>query len=419
MSDLEENPNREPSKGSLLVIFLTVFIDLLGFGMVLPLLPIYADQFAADPAGWKIGALMASFSAMQFLFAPIWGNLSDRIGRKPVLMVGLLGSVFFYTLFGIATINQSLVWLFITRIGAGIAGATIPTAQAYIADSTTEKNRTKGMALIGVAFGMGFTFGPLIGFLAVPNENAPPGPWPGFAAAILSAFAFLSAVFLLPESNPEKNRDTGRKIFDFQAFAIASRSPRIFFTVLSIAICVFAFANLETTLSMLLKGPEDVAAAGPFQFTWKQVCLTFAFIGLIVAFVQGGIVRPLANRIPEPILAGGGALIEVAGFSLVIYALQSQSITLLFVAMSVVAAGYAGLQPSLHAMLSKASAENRQGAMLGLGQSFNSLSRIVGSGIAIPLLKLGLAIPYLTGAGMMLICALFVWRASIAKTEKA
>ncbi len=161
----------EPTRGSLLVLFLVVFIDLLGFGMVLPLLPNYAKQFDSHTAGWMIGLLMSIFSAMQFLFAPFWGMLSDRIGRRPVLMVGLLGSVISYALFAYASIEQSLVLLFISRIGAGIAGATIPTAQAYIADCTTLKGRTHGMALIGAAFGLGFTFGPLFGYFAVQNEN--------------------------------------------------------------------------------------------------------------------------------------------------------------------------------------------------------------------------------------------------------
>src|SRR3954454_3958052 len=135
----------EPRGGSLLVIFLTVFIDLLGFGMVLPLLPIYAKSFGVEEKGWIIGVLMASFSAMTFIFAPLWGKASDRIGRRPVLIVGLIGSVGFYLLFGLATVWKSMAWLFVARIGAGIAGATIPAAQAYVADVTSLKNRAKGM----------------------------------------------------------------------------------------------------------------------------------------------------------------------------------------------------------------------------------------------------------------------------------
>ncbi|MGD9647226.1 MAG: MFS transporter, partial [Pirellulales bacterium] len=156
-----------PAKAPLLVIFLTVFIDLLGFGMVLPLLPIYGKMFSHDTTGKVPGLLLASFSAAQFLFAPIWGRLSDRFGRRPILVIGLGGSVFSYTVFGLAATSQSLLWLFIARIGAGICGATIPTAQAYIADMTTVENRTKGMALIGAAFGLGFTFGPLLGAVAL------------------------------------------------------------------------------------------------------------------------------------------------------------------------------------------------------------------------------------------------------------
>jgi MFS family permease len=168
-------PARAPGKGSLLVLFLTVFVDLLGFGMVMPLLAIYADQFALDASGWSIGLLMASFSLMQFIFAPVWGMISDRIGRRPILMLGLAGSVVFYGIFAWASWVSSLTWLFVSRIGAGICGATIPTTQAYIADTTTPEKRSHGMALIGMAMGFGFTFGPLLGFLALPSGEGNPG----------------------------------------------------------------------------------------------------------------------------------------------------------------------------------------------------------------------------------------------------
>ncbi len=190
-----------PRKASLLVIFLTVFIDLLGFGIVVPLLPVYAHEFGVDEHGIELGLLMASFSAMQFIFAPLWGRLSDRIGRRPVLIIGLVGSTFFYAMFGLATIWRSLTWLFITRLGAGIAGATISTTQAYIADVTSLETRQKGMALIGAAFGLGFTFGPLLAAAAVVSAgNQELSPAPGFAASVLSGVALLLAIFLLPES---------------------------------------------------------------------------------------------------------------------------------------------------------------------------------------------------------------------------
>ena len=167
-----------PKKTTLLIVFVVVFIDLLGFGIVLPLLPRYGAHF--DASRMQLGLLMAAFSAMQFLFAPIWGSLSDRIGRRPVLIVGLVGSTVAYLLFGIATgLGRHgvmlgigvLPWLFVTRIAAGIAGATISTAQAVIADSTGSEGRGKGMALIGAAFGIGFTFGPLIGCLLYTSPS--------------------------------------------------------------------------------------------------------------------------------------------------------------------------------------------------------------------------------------------------------
>ena len=224
----------EPRRGSLLVIFLTVLIDLLGFGIVLPLLPIYAAQFEPHPTGIQLGALMASFSAMQFLFAPLWGRISDRIGRRPVIMVGLFASLICYLLFGWATVRKSLVLLFVSRIGAGMAGATISTAQAYIADTTSVEGRAKGMALVGMAFGIGFTFGPLLGYLAVPDGQGDPGPMPGVMAAVLSGVALVLAWFLLPESlNPESDQRS-RRLFDLQVIKSATALPSIGSLVLAV-----------------------------------------------------------------------------------------------------------------------------------------------------------------------------------------
>jgi MFS transporter, DHA1 family, tetracycline resistance protein len=402
------------TKGSLTVIFLTVFIDLLGFGMVLPLLPIYADHFVDDPSGWKLGALMGSFSVMQLFFSPLWGRLSDRIGRRPVLMIGLGGSVAFYSLFGWASVEQSYALLLLSRIGAGIAGATISTAQAYIADVTTLQQRPRGMALIGMAFGLGFTFGPLFGFLAVPYEGAPPGPWPGYAAAILSAVALALAYFLLPESLRPGSETAHRKLFDAAGFRRALATPSIGLLLLAIFVCVFSFANFETTLSLLIKGGEHATAtelnAGPeaasearrpFDFSWGEVCLTYAYIGFTLAVVQGGFVRRLADRAPEGVLAAFGAAVEMIGFALMVLAVSRGSVSLLLAALAVVVTGFAFMQPMLNSLLSRRSDPHQQGVILGVGQSVNALARIAGSVVGIPLLRLGLTTPYYTAAGLM------------------
>lgn len=393
-----------PRKGSLLVIFLTVFVDLLGFGLVLPLLPIYARQFVTDTGGWQLGLLMASFSAMQFLFAPMWGRLSDRVGRRPVLMIGLLGSAVFYTLFALATEWASFHWILVARIGAGIAGATIPTAQAYIADSTSLESRPKGMALIGVAFGLGFTFGPLLGYLAVPEEHGIPGPAPGYIAAALSAVSLLLAIFLLPESRQSDSESASHPILDLAGFRLAVSTPSVGLILLAIFVCVFSFANFETTLSLLIKGAADIELSGkmPFHFTWGQVCLTFAYIGITLAFVQGGLVRRLAGRVDEGRLASFGAAAEIVGFGLVYVAIERESAGVLMGALAVVVTGFAFMQPSLNSLLSRRSDPARQGTILGVGQSVNSLARIAGSALGIPLLRVDLGAPYLVAGGLML-----------------
>lgn len=393
------------SRGSLAIIFLIVFIDLLGFGMVIPLLPIYADQFAVHPRGWELGLLMASFSAMQFVFAPIWGRVSDHLGRRPVLLVGLFGSVVFYSLFAYATIQESLTLLFVARIGAGIAGATISTAQAYIADCTTKENRSRGMALIGMAFGIGFTFGPLLGLLAVPDEHSKPGPWPGYAAAGLSAVALLLAAARLPESR-RSDVSAGHRA-GWSDWAAAFRIPSVALVIMSLFVCVFSFANFETTLSLLIK-EGTVTIQSPFKFTYRQVCLTYAFIGLMLALVQGGVVRRLAGRVSEGALASSGTVFEIMGFGLMIPAIQSGSTPLLFTSLGIVVAGFALMQPSLNGMLSRRTDPARQGLVLGVGQSATAMARIIGSGLGIPLLGMQLELPYyvavaLMGLGLVLI----------------
>ncbi len=237
-------PNRSGTKSALMIVFLVVFIDLLGFGIVIPLLPRYGDRYVkvllpsttasggqanllegdgeSRASGALLGLLMASFSAMQFFFAPLWGRISDRVGRRPILLVGLVGSVVFYLLFGYASdlpaerAALALTLLFVARIGAGVAGATIATAQAVIADCTTPERRKHGMALIGAAFGIGFTFGPLVGFASLswfPDHHGAIG----YSAAALSLIALVLGILLLPETRHfEEAPPWRRRWFDWQ-----------------------------------------------------------------------------------------------------------------------------------------------------------------------------------------------------------
>jgi MFS family permease len=416
----------EPRKGSLLVIFLAVFIDLLGFGMVLPLLAIYARDFGTNN-GMVIGLLVASFSAMQFIFSPMWGRLSDRIGRRPVLMIGLAGSVIFYGLFGLATVWKSLAWLFVSRIGAGIAGATITTAQAYIADVTTLQNRGKGMALVGAAFGLGFTFGPLFGGLAFLGNAAEPRPEPGYAAALLSACGLVFAYFMLPESLNPDSKSAGKKLFDFGALRTALSMPSIGPLLLTLFVCILAFANFETTLSLLLSGGKnDPVVAGstyhneeagamvpveqrlessPFHFSPKQVLLTFSFIGFTLTIAQGLFVRRLLGVISEGTMAAMGSVLDILGFAAIIGAIHTSNVWILFGAITLMVFGFAMMMPSLNSLISRRSDPAKQGSILGIGQSVSALARILGPMLGLPLLVqtafLPIVLPYVVGAGLM------------------
>ncbi|HVJ87242.1 MAG TPA: MFS transporter, partial [Caulifigura sp.] len=289
-----------PSRGSLLIVFLVVFVDLLGFGIVLPLLARYGEHFQAS--GATLGLLMASFSAMQFVFAPVWGRVSDRVGRRPILLLGLAASAVFYAMFGYVTSLPAeslllglkpLTWLFITRIGAGIAGATIPTAQAYIADSTDRKNRGKGMALIGVAFGLGFALGPLLALGFASNEKgAPPSPAAGYLASGLSAFAFLGAIAKLPESlTPGAASSAGhRSWLHLASLKKSIHNPVHRATLLAMFISICSFAQLESTLSLVTER---------LGMTEQQNFYVFAYLGFMMLVFQGVIVRRLLPKLGE------------------------------------------------------------------------------------------------------------------------
>ena len=434
-----KSPEPTASKGSLLVIFLTVFIDLLGFGMVLPLLPLYAEKFGLAEHGWQLGLLMAIFSMMQFVFSPLWGRVSDRIGRRPVIIVGLIGSVVCYALFGFAAIQGSWQLLFISRLGAGIAGATISTAAAYIADVTTKEKRAKGMALIGVSFGLGFTFGPLLAWAALLSAKTTPipeqekvvaaaaadsttpttekekekaklreydhvatSPLPGFVASGLSLVALLLAVFLLPESLQPGTSHTHMGMFDLRALRDSVSTPTIGALLLTSFLSVTAFGGFETTAALLLKDSKQ-----GFSLEFGQVPLFFAFIGITLSLVQGGIVRRLSTRLSEVTMAAIGFTLTGTGFLLIILATQSHSWNLLLVATAVSVGGFAFTTPSLSALISRRSDPARQGGIMGVSQGVSALARIAGPLFAIPLFKgVSAVAPYEVALGLMVVALL-------------
>jgi DHA1 family tetracycline resistance protein-like MFS transporter len=374
---------RRPS--ALAALFLTVFVDLLGFGIVLPLLPRYAETMRASDAA--IGLLMASFSAMQFLFAPLWGRLSDRVGRRPVLLLGLFGSVLSYTLFAVA---DTLALLFASRVAAGVFGATIGAAQAYIADVTEASERGRGMALIGAAFGLGFTFGPAMGGLA--HHHFGPAA-PGVAAASLSLAAFLFAWRALPE--PERRGAGPRAPSRFAALARALALPTVPLLLALQVVATIAFAGFESTLARYTRARWGYdASENGFLFTYVGVCLLVS---------QGFLVRRILPRAGERNLVALGALALAAGL-LAVAAASGTAAAL--ASLPLVVLGFSMITPSLASLLSLATPPAMHGEIFGVSQSGLSLARVVGPLLGNLLFQRDPGAPYLTGAAIMaLACA--------------
>jgi DHA1 family tetracycline resistance protein-like MFS transporter len=364
----------------LVVIFVTVFIDLLGFGIIIPLLPFYAESFGAS--AFTIGLLNTSFSLMQFLFSPIWGRWSDRIGRKPIILIGLLGSCLSYVTMALA---PSLTLLFVARIVGGIAGANIPTAQAYIADVTTPENRARGMGMVGAAFGLGFIFGPALGGLLSRYSPATP-MW--FAAALCLA-NFVAAWFLLPESRraSASTRTLGR----MEAFRHAMKQPTLLLVLSLYFIVTMAFSAFEATFALFTEAK--------FGYTTASIGFLFAFIGLILSLIQGVFVGKVVKRVGERRLIPAAIFLISLSIGLIPFV---WNVPTLLVALAILAVGMGFNNPSLSSMVSKLSHEDDQGGVLGLASSIASLGRVVGPAWGGYLYDAyGMTTPYLAAASVM------------------
>lgn len=381
-------PTPEKQRSPLAAVFLTVVIDLMGFGIVLPLLPLYADTYQASPA--LVSLLFICFSVTQFISAPLWGRLSDRIGRRPVILIGLCGSTASYVLFGLAPLLAApLAWLFISRIVAGVFGGTIATAYAFIADVTDEKERGRGMALIGAAFGIGFTLGPIIGGFG--HDLLSPSA-PGFIAAGFSAFALLFAWKRLPEPNRHKTRVRNRVWLDIGAFKQAMRRPGIGSLLIILFLSVTCFALLESTLSLLAKKRHG--------YDVREVAWLFSWLGFWSALNQGYIVRKMLKKLPETALLKGGPY--VLGFGLLAMGLADSQLYLLLVA-PIPVLGFGMLTASANSLLSKRSPADQQGGIMGVSQSLQSMARIAGPAVGLNAFAFGAGLPFFIGAGLMLL----------------
>ena len=355
------------------VIFFTVFIYLLGFGMIIPVLPLLSTHYGAT--AFQAGLLMSVFSLMQFIFSPVWGRWSDRIGRRPVLLICICGEALSYILLAF---SRSLEMLFVARILTGFFGASIATASAYISDITPKEQRSKGMALIGAAFGLGFLLGPAIGGgLTLVAETLSTDVhfitgFSSFGVALLCVATFIFAYFSLTESLTDANREAAKKLSEQKKQRLKIlleyyHRPTVGLLIAVFGLSTFAMASMEATLVLFMRD----------NFNWgiKEVSFGFAYIGLCIVFTQGFLVRRILPIFGEAQILRLGLAMMFLGFVVLVFA---NSMIGLGISMTLLAFGNGFTNPSILGSVSLLVSEQEQGQALGTTQSLSSLGRVLG-----------------------------------------
>ena len=366
-------------RSPLIVIFTTVFIDLVGFGIVIPVLPYYAEGTAFNATPRTVGLLFASYSIMQLIFSPILGSLSDKHGRRPVLLFSIIGTGIGFLVLGSAT---NVLMLFVGRILDGITGGNISTAQAYIADITTTENRAKGMGLIGAAFGLGFIFGPAIG--GILSQWGIHVPF-FFAAALCFANAVL-LYFTLPET---VTADHPAKISAARGSSLrhiveSFKEPRLAYVLIIYFLFIVAFSIMTTAFSLY--------TMFRFGYDAKHTGYLFAYVGLIAVIIQGGLIGRLVKRFGElPLVIVGALCFAISLFAVPFVGPAAGGLAALLVGGGVFSMGNSLATPALTSLASKSAGPAQQGMVLGVTQSTASLARAVGPSLAAILISSSIA----------------------------
>ena len=375
--------NRSP----LVVLFVTVFLDLMGFGLIIPILPTYAKSLGAPY--WEIGAIAVMFPLMQFLFSSFWGGLSDRFGRRPIMLTSIAITIMAYLFFAHAT---TIALLFFSRMLSGFGAANLSVAQAYISDVTTPENRTKSFGIIGAAFGLGFIFGPPIGGFLKENYSL---EMVGYAAAAFSLLNLILATFMLPESLQTKTTD--RKLFPnpFKDVIDGFKTEFTGSLLLINFVYIGAFSMMQITAALLWEEQYDLSDA--------QVGYMFSYIGVLAVIIQGGLIGLINKKLGEKRLLILGNILMFLGLLLMPFVPVRLFIPLELLAMAIISFGNSFLTPTINTMLSNNTAETDQGKVLGTNQSVGSLARLVGPLLGSALYGVAYFLPYLAASIIMLL----------------
>jgi multidrug resistance protein len=379
-------------KRSISIIFLTVAIDLIGFGLILPLIPIYSQNFHAS--GFVIGAIISAYSLMQFIFAPVWGRLSDRIGRRPVLLTSTCCACLSYVIFavgsGLSNSTAALAVMFVSRLFAGICGANITVAQAYIADITPPENRSAKMGLIGMAFGLGFAFGPVFGAESAKHFGVTA---PGWTAASLCAVNFVSAWLWLGESwKPAEHAVIQRP--HIEQWLHTLRAPRLNLLIGIFFVFTFCFTCFESTIGLLVIRNFKI----DIKSSLVTVSWLIAYCGIMGFVVQspGGIGR-LVRKMGEPKMIAASLVVAAIGIGLLPFL---TSWAALLVGLGIYTIGSSLTRPPVFGMISMLALPTEQGAVMGVTQGMGSLARIAGPIFAATLFVAHASLPYLICAAL-------------------
>ena len=382
------------TKTALPILFVVMFLVMVGFGIIIPVLPFYAEEIGANPT--ELGLLMAVYSLMQLIFAPMWGQVSDRIGRKPVMMIGIAGlAVSFF----IQAISTELWMLFAARVLGGIlSAANMPTAMAYVADITTEENRGKGMGIVGAATGLGFVFGPAIGGIFSKISLSTP-----FYLASGSSFITLMLVFiLLKESKLKNSQSSKEKTSIWKAFNGAISVLFVVQLLISLSL-----SGLEATFAYF--------AAKKAGLDSIQLGYIFMIMGFGSAMVQGGLVGKMTKKYGESSVILGGMIVSAVGFCLI---LLVHNFTTAAIYLTIFGLGNGVIRPSVSSLLTKTSTAGH-GSSTGLLSSFDSLGRIIGPPLGGWLFSMAVGLPYISGAIITIVAFLLfvVFRPKVIKAK--